>query len=83
MLSAEYLPKCLAMSFVHFRSDAQFGALALGMMVLETNARATHDSLQVIPLDSEIHRTIQETTRASQVKSVTRQRNELDSLDRK
>ena len=62
-----------ALTIIHFRSDAQFSALALEMMVLETNARATHDSLQVIPLDSEIHRTIQETTRASQVKSVTRQ----------
>ena len=83
MLSAEYLPKCLAMSFVHFRSDAQFGALALGMMVLETNARATHDSLQVIPLDSEFHETIRKTTRASQVKPETNQQNEPDSLQKK
>ena len=41
------------------------------------------DSLQVIPLNSEIHETIQKTTRASQVKPVTNQQNEPDSLEKK
>ena len=53
----------------------------------QTRARERYsivlDSLQVIPLDSEIHETIRKTTRASQVKPMTTQRNEPDSLEKK
>ena len=53
----------------------------------QTRAQERHStilsSLRVSPLDSTIHETIQKTTRASQVKPMTIQRNELDSVERK
>ena len=53
----------------------------------QTHAQERHStilgSLQVFSLDSAIHETIQKTTRASQVKPMTTQRNEPDSLERK
>ena len=53
----------------------------------QTRARERYslvlDSLQVIPLDSEIHKTIRKTTRASQVKPMANQQNEPDSSEKK
>ena len=53
----------------------------------QTRAQERHStilsSLRVSPLGSTIHETIQKTTRASQVKPMTAQRNEPDSVERK